>query len=252
LRGKSIPVSNHKKHPGYVCMILVLIISACEQKKVTNVNAGAEAITINSADSLLPYLIEQASPADFIRSKRANADKRLYDTAIFKKINGEIRLPLEDTTRPFVIFSDTLQDTDKEEMRRYEYAGQFENSGFYIVDGHFWEHYESYLVDKKTGEQTPIWNSPLISPNEKFIANLSMMYGMEGVPNGLQIWKINKGNKPHLEKYVEIDEEIWVAEELVWETDNSLLIKAMSVEEFMEQDKNREADKHHYLRIKLK
>src|SRR5690606_35583514 len=120
------------------------------------------------------------------------------------------------------------------------YQGQFKKIGFYIVRGSFWEHSEFYLMDKRTGRQTTIWSSPTISPTDKFIANLSMPYGLEGVPNGVQVWRIDKLYKNQvgpisLSKHLELDHQIWAPDDIFWETDNSIILKVAAVDKYMNQ-----------------
>ncbi len=198
----------------------------------------------------------QATIDDFNRAKQFFVDRILYDTATYKKVNGEVKLPIAEGWNPFVSFTDTLLDTDESEVRQYYYVGQFEKIGFYIVKGSFWEHIEYYLIDKRTGRQTIIWSSPAISPANKFIANLSMTYGLEGVPNGIQVWRIdrNQNNQAEpisLSKYLELDQQIWAPEDLVWETDNSIILKVAAVDKYMNETGQPKPNDFYYLRLKL-
>jgi hypothetical protein len=67
-----------------------------------------------------------------------------------------------------------------------------------VVSGTFWEHYEIYLINKNTGENTLLWNNPALSPSNQFIANLSLPFGLEGTPIGIQIGVLAKKITPQI------------------------------------------------------
>ena len=237
-------------------IILTALISACGQSpEPTEKIESAEREIVQK--SLETFSITETTAEEFELATSKFKDKTVYDSATFKKKDGEINLPVERKWKPFVTYRDTLLETDETEIREYKYIGQFEDIGYYIVGGSFWEHYECYLIDKRTGRQTTIWNTPTISPNDKFIANLSMAYGLEGVPNGIQVWSIDRNENNQVEpisinKYLELDQLIWVPEEFVWETDNSLILKVISVEKFMESSGQPKQSEYYFLKLKLK
>ena len=235
---------------------LTIFITACGQN-----SQSTDSILSNSKDvaidSLQTFSITNATANDFNIAKSKSKDKILYDTITFKKVNGEIKLPVNRKWKPFVAFTDTLLNTDETDIREFQYLGQFDKIGFYIVGGSFWEHYECYLIDKRTGRQTTIWNTPTISPDDKFIANLSMSYGLEGIPNGLQIWRIDRQENNQVEpislvKHLELDQQIWAPDEFVWETDNSLILKVVAVDKFMNENGQPNENDFYYLRLRIK
>lgn len=219
-----------------------------------NILSDSKEVTI---DSLQTFSINNATADDFKTAKSKAQDKILYDTITFKKVNGEIKLPVDRKWKPFVTFTDTILNVDETEFREYQYFGQFDKIGFYIIGGSFWEHYECYLIDKRTGIQTTIWNTPTISPDDKFIANLSMTYGLEGVPNGLQIWRIDRKEHNQVEpisivKHLELDQQIWAPYDFVWETDNSLILKVAAVDKCMKENGPAKENDFYYLRLRIK
>jgi hypothetical protein len=129
--------------------------------------------------------------------------------------------------------------------------GQYKNLGFFLVEGLFYERYECYLIDKKTGRKTTIWNKPKLSPSSKYFANLSVPYGYAGDPNGIQIWKIEESYRIDLSKYLELDQQIWCPIDFVWETDNSLLLKVVPIDKFWESNDEVNETDYYYLRINL-
>lgn len=242
--------------PNYKMKQLIIILffffAACRQDSHLLDNTLSESNT----DSLLIFSITRATVDDFNNAKKIFVDKTLYDTITFKKVNGEIKLPVDEKWKPFVVFKDTLLNTEELGVRQYYYVGQFEKIGFYIVGGSFWEHSEYYLIDKRTGRQIITWSSPAISPTDKFIANLSMGYGLEGQPNGIQIWRIDKQENNQAEpfslsKYLELNQQIWAPDDFVWEADNSIILKVAAVEKYMNENGQPSPTDFYYLRIKI-
>ncbi len=235
--------------------ILTFLLVACGQNSQSVEHDLSEnKTTVN--DNLQTFSIIKATSDDYYKAKKSFVDKTLYDTITFRKINGEIKLPIDEKWRPFVTFTDTLLHSDESDVRQYYYHGQFDKIAFYIVEGSFWEHSEYYLIDQKTGKQTTLWGLPIISPKNKFIANLSMTYGLEGVPNGIQIWRIEKNEHNQVEpislsKHLELDQQIWAPVDLVWETDNSIILKVAAVEKYMTESGQPNENDFYYLRLKI-
>lgn len=246
----------HYKMTRQLIFILTILLTACGQKTQSVYNSSSE-LKGTSIDSLQTFSIASATVGDFNKAKKIFVDKTLYDSATYRKVKGEIKLPIEEKWRPFITFSDTLLNTDNSDVRQYYYIGQFNKIGFYIVGGSFWEHSEYYLIDKRTGKQTTIWSAPTISPSDKFIANLSLVYGLEGVPNGIQIWRIEKNENNQVEpisisKHLELDQQIWAPDDFVWETDNSIILKVASVDKYMNESGLPNENDFYYLRLKIK
>lgn len=195
--------------------------------------------------------------ADFEKAKKEYKDSLIPDTLTFKKVNGQLRLKINQKWKPYVTFQDTLINTDNDEIREYKYLGQYKELNHYLVEGYFWEHYESYLIDKESGKITTTWTRPYISPGKKFLANLSMAYGLEGPPNGIQVWKIdrnssNQSGSISINKYIEIDQQIWAPFNFYWESDNAIIIKTTSVKKFWELNGEPKETDFSFLRLTLK
>jgi len=235
---------------------LTILLSACGQnlQSANTVLAENKKVAI---DSLQTFSITNATTDDFNKAKKSYKERTLFDTTTYKKVNGVIKLPIERMWNPFVIFKDTLQKTEEIDIREYQYLGQFEKIGFYIVGATLYEYSECYLIDKKTGIKTTIWNTPSISQNDKFIANLSMEYGLEGLPNGVQIWRIdrhenNQSEPISISKYLELDQQIWVPVDFVWETDKSLIMKVADIDKYMNENGRTKDSDFYFLRVRIK
>ncbi len=202
------------------------------------------------------YTISRANQQAYTQAVRNSIDPVLYDTTVHQKQNGVIRLPLANSAKPAISFADTLTGTDDTAIRTYLYLGQLPSIGQYVLGGGFWEHGEYYLVDQHTGAVTTLWGVPVLSPSGRFVANPSMSYGMEGDRNGLQVWVVAKGKRnaaSPLAKIIEIDQQVWIPEAIVWENENTLLIQTTSVEDYWKavNDGKEPPKAYTYLRLKI-
>lgn len=198
------------------------------------------------------FSISDATAVDYLNAQKSYKSKLIQDTMEHKKINGTITFPTE---KSFMKFTDIpVKYEDDADRKEYKYLGQFKNPGLYLLRGNFWERQEYYLVDKKTGKQTIIGDIPLVSPNEKFIANIRV--NEEGYNfYGVQLWLIENFSNPHnsISKYIELNQEIWKPADIVWESDNTLILKVISAGKDM-YDSTGKLDinaEWHYLRLKI-
>jgi hypothetical protein len=193
--------------------------------------------------------ISNVTKTIFDNAKAKHQTKLVRDTLTIKKVNGKIELLT--TSKKNIIFKDTLVEVGDPNEREYEYIGQFKKAGFYLVYVRFWESGESYLINKKTGEQNILWYFPELSPQSTFFANTSLPYGLDGGQNGLQIWKIDKTNHDKLIKYFEIDQNKWIPFDLCWESDNTIILKVIEAEKFEFFSSEKESE-YSYLRLSIK
>jgi len=228
---------------------LTILLTACGQKNSSIESNKNNIQDLSIKDSLTNFSITKTTQDEFIKAKSIYKDKFIKDTLI--KTNGITELPLNSPHYPpSVIFKDTRVDIEDTNERLYNYLGHFPILNNYLVSGSFWEFCEYYLIDKETGIQTTTWNRPFLSPTYKYFANLSLPYGLEGLPNGIQIWKIEYNN--YLSKYLELDQQIWVPEDFVWETDNTIILKVAAVEKYLNENGRPDEKGFYYIRLQLK
>lgn len=239
-------------------LIFVVTITLLSCKKDSQTSEKAQHIDTVSNASQKPienskqFEFTVATEQDFIEAKAKFKDKLTQDTINFPKINGEIKLPIEGKKPTQLSFRDTLLNTDDENIREYKYEGQFKQIDHYVVSGTFWEHYEIYLINKNTGEYTLLWNNPALSPSNQFIANLSLPFGLEGTPIGIQIWRINKTNNTSnfsISKHLEINPIDWAPTDFVWESDKVILLKVAKVDTFLNSNGIPHKNDYYYLKL---
>lgn len=112
------------------------------------------------------------------------------------------------------------------------------------------------MINRSTGEKTAIWTNPILSPTGKRIASLPMPYGLEGTPNGFQIWQVfgdaNTSTNSSLKKCIELDQAIWTPIDLVWESDNSFILKVVNIDKYLTNEGEPNTKDAYCLRVVLK
>jgi hypothetical protein len=198
------------------------------------------------------YSIEKATKEDFEKAKKASSDALTPDTLNSRKKNGVIEVLTNGKWKPLTAFKDTLNspESDDDEIREYKYVGQIKSINKFLVEGYFWEHYECYLVDKETGRIDTTWTRPYISPDKRMLASLSMPYGLEGPPLGIQIFRI-EGNGQNLANFIEINQQEWSPYDFYWESPRSIIIQILPVERVLEINGIPKQEDYSYIRLKI-
>jgi len=148
------------------------------------------------------------------------------------------QIPITKTDSSFTLTlyngSKTFQDHNQDEPDgvEFEFHGLNEKNGLYIVEGHYWEWYEYYLIDKTTGHTDTIWTKPIFSPDNKLLISKSVDWGLEGTPNGYQIWKMLAEHK--WIKLIEIDQQKWVPLGFSWISNDTFIMKKAKLSDYAE------------------
>ncbi|QNF33297.1 hypothetical protein HUW51_11365 [Adhaeribacter swui] len=241
-------------------LLLLTFIFSCSSKpdetalaeENIQVSSQTEKPTEEKEIAGVKYSIAKATKADFDRAKKASSNLLTPDTLNSRKKNGVIEVLTNGNWKPLTAFKDTLNspESDDDEIREYKYAGQIKSINKFLVEGYFWEHYECYLVDKATGRIDTTWTKPYISPDKKLLASLSMPYGLEGPPLGIQIFKI-EGNGQNLAKFIEINQQEWSPCDFYWESPSSIVIQILPVERVLEINGIPKQEDYTYIRLKI-
>jgi hypothetical protein len=240
------------KMTGNTLIILILILSACQENKVKDLKTEVSEIIVYKNDSLPSFSITYSTIENFENAKAKYKVKFIQDTLRIIKKNGVTEIPLERPHYPpSVIFKDKKVNGDDTEGSEYSYLGNFPSISKSLVSGNFWEHYECYLIDNKTGDKTTIWNDPFLSPSSKYLANISLPFGMDGIPNGIQVWKLDTSNRNNLIKYLELDQQIWAPDDFVWDTDNSIILKVVSVDKYLTGNGQPNENEFYYIKMRI-
>jgi hypothetical protein len=242
-----------KRTTAIATLLFIGLIYSCSQKPEISANPAEEksSATAYTVATKIPHPKGDATKADFIKAKKAYKEEITTDTLAFHKKDSIIKLPLMGKT-PFAIFRDINEMDNESGVEDYSYIGQYKNAGLYVVSGNLYEHAEAYLVNRQTGVKTTLWETPSLSPDGRHIANLCMAYGLDGEPNGYQIWRLDpKKATTTVTKIKEIDQQEWTAVDFVWENNNTLIFKAVTIDDFMNANGEPKEKDFYYFRVKL-
>jgi cell division protein FtsL len=253
-------VSQNLKMKKILPLLLLTFIFSCSSKPAETalteeniqLNSETEKLTEEKEKTAVHYSIEKATKADFDKAKKASSNALTLDTLNSRKKNGVIEVLTNGKWKPLTAFKDTLNspESDDDEIREYKYVGQIKSINKYIVEGYFWEHYECYLVDKATGKIDTTWTRPYLSPDKKMLSSLSMPYGLEGPPLGIQIFRI-EDNGLNLSKFIEINQQEWSPYDFYWESPRSVIIQILPVDRVLEINGIPKEEDYSYIRLKI-
>ncbi|PSR55350.1 hypothetical protein AHMF7605_18475 [Adhaeribacter arboris] len=241
---------------------LFLLVISCHNRtdtltnKKTEENPAKTSITDKTNEKPVKterYTLEPATKAAFDQAATRQPVSFKMGPEEARKENGVLVLKINQKWTPLEAFRDTLLNTDDPEIREYRYLGQNQALHQYLVAGSFYEGFETYLVDKTTGKITPTWAEPSVSPDHKYLANVSRATVMEGEPNGVQVWKVaGPNNSSAIAQHLEIEPQDWEPFELQWESPESIIIKMMPTEKYEQLQAEPKEEDFSYLRLRVK
>ncbi|RDV11064.1 hypothetical protein DXT99_25430 [Pontibacter diazotrophicus] len=218
-------------------MVILSCTSQTGEQSSSNEANPVEATTQGKEEQELPslkYTIEQATEEDFSKAAAKHITGFSMGKYEARKVNGVINLKINGEWKPIEAFTDTLLNTDDPDIREYKYLGQNKDLNKYLVAGSFYEDYQTYLVDMTTGEvAATTWTEPVVSPDKKHLANISIPTVMEPSPNGIQVWNVvEQGEGKGIEKYLEIEQQDWEPFEMRWESSQAIIMKVIPMEKY--------------------
>jgi len=224
---------------------------SCQKDKETQPVADQPTASLNAItkDSLKLFVPYPATKQDFIKAEKAFKDIIVADTQAIRKVNGEIVLPLSGN-KPTMVFKDQHPEND-DEISEYSYTGHVDNPNLYIVEGAFWEWHETYLINRATGKTDTLWSAPVFSPDKKLIVNLSPGYGLEGDPNGFELWQVKNDGNTAINRIKIVDQQEWIPLNFFWEDNRTLIFKAVTVDAFMKVNGEPKDKDIYYFRMKV-
>ncbi len=161
------------------------------------------------------HKIQISSISEEEYKKAAQTEPLKIVTTSIKKSKGEIVLSLANNKK--VILKDSLAGSDNSEQVTYNFIGHFKEVGLYVINVQYYETEEYLLISDKTGVITKVWGEPKLSPDKKHIACASNAIGYDIMPNGIQIWLVQKDT---LKLDWESKQEQWGPMDIIWVTEN--------------------------------
>lgn len=216
-----------------VSLVLLSVLVGCKQQG--NQTTTKDSLAINANDSLqnkvdMVYITEN----DYIDLKLQSVRIKPDTTEEISKINNKLVLPLNNNKEK--VFCDTLSNTENPKMLEYIYKGFIGQINMYVVLEKSFAKGEYILIDKATGIETKIWDEPMPSPDNRYVATCSSALGTQIEPNGIQIWKLDNYK---LRLFQQIKTDQWEPASLQW-IDSKTLIFVQNIPETVSSSKKKE------------
>lgn len=157
------------------------------------------------ASPLLPHPDTTDSPALAAQQRVRRSRFRLLFT-----LNNEQQAVVQDDT------------SATDEATTHCYWGELPEAHQWVVFVGQWEGSHVLLVDQRTGQQTPVWGQPVVSPNKKYLLAYSLDMEAGYNPNGLQLFRVTATG---LTRVWALPIAQWGPLEVRWLSNQSVLIK---------------------------
>lgn len=209
--------------------ILFIAFTGCERNNdATFLHNGISNKT--AVDTISLGIEGPATEDDYLSAREHYADPVLCDIDDFEKVEGVVSLPLQNNDMHYIL-RDTMPLADTLPFASHRYIGQYKTLGLYITTSVNNVRYSCTLVDKDSGTETVLWHIPHLSPGGKYLADIPYELFTSGDPSGYQIWRLDKKcKKIAVIKIKEVHHQDWVPYDLVWENQNTFIIRAITME----------------------
>lgn len=218
-----------------LCDLFCLLLQSCTAQ---NSKVGSDTVLFFNMHKLQ---IRSISEDEY--KKAAKAEKLNIDTTLVKKKQGELVLSLAGNK--MMILRDSLSNSDNTEQITYNYWGHFNEVGFYIIKVQYYESGEYLLINDKTGIKTQVWGEPKLSPDKKHIVSASNGIEYDILPNGIQMWLIQKDA---LKLEWEYKQKQWGPDGIIWINQNCFYF-TKHIPDFLSKNKKEE---NQYAEISVK
>lgn len=208
----------------FILLILPLLLFACKDDSTETITTHSDKTFDAFADIEEPQQEKKEKVSPKEEFEQANAPMG-FDSIPIERRDSSLILPLENGEHTFTSF-----DIDYPGGVRFEFHGINQHNDFYIVEGHYWEWYEFYLVNRTSGSIDTIWTDPIFSPNNQLLISKSTDFGLEGHPNGYQIWQLN--SKKRWTKIYEIDQQDWIPLDFRWISNDTFVIQKAAIGDY--------------------
>lgn len=214
-------------------LTLALLAASCSQNKpgiVTNLHTDS----LRIGEKL--FYLDSIGEKDFNRVRKIEPRGNI-DTNLVKIYPDSILV--KAVAKNVVYRNDT---TEGESLATYEINSILTDPGYVHIKGWHWEWTTDRYINLKSGIETDFWDNPILSPDKRHVVAFSCDLEAGFMPNGIQLFQINS---EHIEKVFEKEIDDWGPEKIKWESDTSLVIKRLRLDENMQP-------KYDYLRLLLK
>lgn len=215
--------------------LLLLIIALCScstSDESAKVDDGPEQPSTVSPPEVVPDTESTESDETkdiFVTQSYFDSIDVYQHTYVQSDLKSDSIVLIETQAGPISFVGTPSREVD---VSTFEYIGLNPTTGFHIVKGRFWEHSEVYIIDDVSGHVDTLWSDPLFTRNDSLIVCKSLPYGLDGIPNGFQVWSLSDHRS--WSKLLEVDQQEWIPLELKWIDYQTFLVKRMFVSDFWE------------------
>ena len=180
------------------------------------------------------YVVDE--PTEVVQEQNQDSMSLLFNSLSVGFDTTNLYTSLTDSTIVFetdtgLFYVENIVDTINEiGDETYHFIGFNNQNLTFVYHGVFWEEYEAYILNKTTGKLDTLWLDPIFSPNDSLLLSQSMQYGMEYVPNGYQVWRLEDDSWVKID---EINQEKWVPMDMKWVSNTKFIVKCTSVENYL-------------------
>ncbi|GAB3178201.1 TolB-like translocation protein [Telluribacter humicola] len=231
-------------------LLLLLTLGCTSPSSEQTATAPTEEAPGTSSDL---YTIEATTEEEFDKASTTSTVGFGLEPGDAQKTNGTLSLKINGKWQSIEAFRDTLLNTTTPEKREYKYLGQNRQLNKYLVAEIGTNTYQTYLVDKTTGSLTATWSEPVLSPDGKYLANISSPDTTPSAPNGIQVWRVTKqGESATIEKYFQVDSPDWKPLELYWESPQVILLRVVPMAKYEALQGQPQPEDFAYVRLTVK
>ena len=197
------------------------------------------------------FTIDLISYEAYQKAKKKGYFPLVKDTLTIKKKEGILSLPCRDT----VVKLKDVEMTPQDDLEYYEYLGEMQPIHQYLIAGNYYEAWDKFFIDKKTGHKTEIESHPYLSPDGKYIITLGVTE--MGGATAIALYKVLSKEPFAIELVVSAWIRYWVAYEAsknrptFFGKDGGLYV-AMDALDSYEYNYKEEDKLCKYVRIKIK
>ncbi len=197
------------------------------------------------------FTIDLISYEEYQKAKKNGYFPLVKDTLAIKKKEGILSLPCRDT----VVKLKDVEMTPQDDLEYYEYLGEMQPIHQYLIAGNYYEAWDKFFIDKKTGHKTEIESHPYLSPDGKYIVTLGVTE--MGGATAIALYKVLSKEPFAIELVVSAWIRYWVAYEAsknrpTFFGKDGCLYVAMDALDSYEYNYKEEDKLCKYVRIKIK
>ncbi len=197
------------------------------------------------------FTIDLISYEEYQKAKKNGYFPLVKDTLAIKKKEGILSLPCRD----MVVKLKDVEMTPQDDLEYYEYLGEMQPIHQYLIAGNYYEAWDKFFIDKKTGHKTEIESHPYLSPDGKYIVTLGVTE--MGGATAIALYKVLSKEPFAIELVVSAWIRYWVAYEAsknrpTFFGKDGCLYVAMDALDSYEYNYKEEDKLCKYVRIKIK